>query len=513
MSPTETYTLDSPFTAVLNTLQKRLKDTGGYDDMINLGLGNPGTALAPELQDVLAERARGDKAKQAEGSPGFFGYTSPVSTKETKKVLADFVTNIRGTDYGFKQEGEQYDQIAVTPSGITRSIQDYLQLLYNKEKKLSVLVPTPAYAWYFSAIKNIGRSGPGDGGAGDIDVIKLDTRQHGWKLDATSLQRALSNEQPDTIILNYPNNPTGQDLNEEEWKQVADVLRTYIADNHDHFRIILDNAYKELSFDDHKGLLEVAPDLMSHTIEFNSMAKLHAYAGQDGPGFAVSKNTNDIAMLNEYNKPHLGLGEPREELLREAFSSDFLTKERIEQTRRIYRKNCRFVANYVNATLGKLGDNHPVVMRPDGGMFAYADFGKWLDKKIDNTEARRFRSILSNAMPEHTEYFNKAVFQNDKINDDKDLSFYLLLKAHVVTLPGQDFDEAPKDGMLRLALGDIGETTSYKGKKPKPKFLTPYLDEQDRGERPYHTLRKLKVAMDRSIDVLRGLEQGAFLAT
>jgi|GEM_PF-5559667 len=140
-------------------------------------------------------------------------------------------------------------------------------------------------------------------------------------------------------------------------------------------------------------------------------------------------------------------------------------------------------------------------------MFVFADFNHWLGKKIEPKESRALRNLLCETMPENSDYFNHEVFKNNRINDDKDLSLYLMLKAHIVTIPGQDFGASPEDGMLRIALGDIGDLTTYRKTTSTEQFANYLPNEPDLRNKPLNDLRKLKSGMDRVISTLRNLEQ------
>lgn len=299
------------------------------------------------------------------------------------------------------------------------------------------------------------------------------------------------------------------------------------------FRIILDNAYKDLAFDSSIGLFEVAPDLMPYGIELNSVAKFHGYAGRRGPGFAVSQNTHDIQSLKNIQSTALGIGDTAEKFLAEAFSNTIFNPEKSEDIIGMYRRRCRFVANYINEQLKPTeSTNHEIALSPQGGMFVFADFKPWLGKKIDPKEARKIRKTLGETMPANKKYFSHAVFKNNTINDDKDLSIYLMFKAKVVTIPGQDFGIDAKDGMIRLALGDIGKLTNYNfnytevinsqpqlksdpttyfdphRKKPEIEEFANYLPKEANFHlKPLDDLRKLKSAMNQIITCLKTLDK------
>jgi aspartate/methionine/tyrosine aminotransferase len=429
-----------------------------------------------------------------QNNQGRSDYGSSIGSLETRKVLGDFLTQIRKTPYHFDQE---YSQIALT-RGVTAGIQHYLtglKIRHAGKPDLRVLVPTPAYAWYKAAIEKV----PG------AVLDKIDTSGTGWKLDAKMLKQALA-AHPDTdaIILNYPCNPTGKTLSKPEWQALADVLEKH-AGEHPDFRVILDHGYYDLQFNEPVGLLSVASEkLKPHIIEFNSVAKFHAFAGIGGLGFAASENTGDIAMLRGQLNTGLGFND-FEPFLRKAFSPGYFSDERVEQARSFYRRRCKFVANYINEKLGAVGQNHDVALMPDGGIFVFADFSRWIGKSVP--KADELRTKLSKAAPkEYKAYLEQELFKEGRINDDKDLSFYLLSAAHIVTIPGKDFGTGPEQGMLRLALGDIGDLTSYKSRRAEDVDFNHYLPSEKRGK-PLDDLRKLQSAIDRAIRALGALKE------
>lgn len=164
----EEIKLSRPFTGVLNDLRIQLEKQKDYDGMINLGLGNPGTPVDKTLQNILIAGIQENN--------GMSPYGSGVGKPETFKALADFLKNIRKTPYDFDSN---YSQIAIT-GGITETIQKYLTVKSNQKSEsgskdnLKVLVPVPAYAFYFTAIKETPAT----------EAIKINTRDTEWVLNA-----------------------------------------------------------------------------------------------------------------------------------------------------------------------------------------------------------------------------------------------------------------------------------------------------------------------------------------
>jgi aspartate/methionine/tyrosine aminotransferase len=484
-------TRSRPFTALLNEMHIALKKQGNTPDLINLGLGNPGTI--PDT-DITSAAAPPKEERLV--------YGSPIGNLDTRKAMANFLTEVRHSPYVFD---DNVSQIALT-RGITDSIQQYLTALsYSNASvtksaivmpKLRVAVPTPAYAWYFDIIHN----NPA------LEVIKINTSQTDWKLDAVSLMQTLSQEPPpDVLLLNYPSNPTGTNLSEDQWRAVGFVLERHVK-QHPEFRILLDNAYADLQFSTPTSLLTHSPSLANHIVEFNSVAKYTGFSGREGPGFAVSQNIEDIEMLRKRLNPSLGLGDERQAVLVKAFDPNNFSPEKSEKIIGTYRRRCHFVANYINYRLRAAdGQNHQVALTPEGGMFVFADMKRWLGKKIAPREATKLKREAGVLIPDHREFFANELFKNNTINDDKDLSLYLALKAHVVTMPGQDFGIDGNEGMIRLALGDINQMTQYNA--PPAEFAS-YLPGEDLEGKPLDDLRKLKSGIDQMIATLKELEIG-----
>ena len=104
--------------------------------------------------------------------------------------------------------------------------------------------------------------------------VFIETRQHGYKLMASEVEKAIT---PKTraIIINTPNNPTGVVYDREELAKIA-----ALAIHHD-FWIIFDECYASLvrSGHKHEHILAIEPQLKNRAVLVNSFSKSHALTG------------------------------------------------------------------------------------------------------------------------------------------------------------------------------------------------------------------------------------------
>src|SRR5438034_60548 len=114
--------------------------------------------------------------------------------------------------------------------------------------RLSRIKPSPTIAMSDKArqLKAAGR-----------DVIGLSAGEHGFELQPTDLERAIT-KKTKWIILNSPSNPTGAAYTWADMKAITDVLV-----RHPQVHVLTDDMYEHLVYDDFKFCTpaEVEPKL------------------------------------------------------------------------------------------------------------------------------------------------------------------------------------------------------------------------------------------------------------
>lgn len=125
----------------------------------------------------------------------------------------------------------QADRVMVGPG--SKELMFILQLAYYGE----IILPTPCWVSYLPQAKIIGRR----------NSMIHRTWDDGWSLSAEQLYEALQythdEHRPRLLILNYPNNPTGDSYDTEELVELAEVARKFEV------IVLSDEIYGPLSFD------------------------------------------------------------------------------------------------------------------------------------------------------------------------------------------------------------------------------------------------------------------------
>lgn len=99
--------------------------------------------------------------------------------------------------------------------GIFSMLEQFYDIFKIKERNESVLLPTPSFGFYYTQLNERG-----------INVEFFETnKSNNWIIDCNKLDKKLSsNKQIKFLLLNYPNNPTGKVLLNEEIQELAEVL-------------------------------------------------------------------------------------------------------------------------------------------------------------------------------------------------------------------------------------------------------------------------------------------------
>jgi len=222
--------LPTSATLAVNELSNRLIADGRR--VFKLGLGqSPFPVPEPVVEELRANAHQKDylpvKGLEAlrESVAGYFGRTRQL--------------NIRA------------DDIIIGPG--TKELMFILQLVYYGD----LVIPTPSWVSYAPQAHIIGRH-----------VRWLPTRrENGWLLTPDQLENLCRQDpaRPRLLILNYPNNPTGNTYSPGQLKNLAQIARRY------HAIVLSDEIYGGLDFSgNHHSIARYYPD---GTIISNGLSK------------------------------------------------------------------------------------------------------------------------------------------------------------------------------------------------------------------------------------------------
>ncbi len=197
-----------------------LKKKYGAENVFDYSLGNPDIP-APEV----VKTAMTDLAGHAL-DPFAFGYMPNAGLPEVRAALAAKLGKEQGVEVG----GEK---VLVT-CGAAGGINVFFRAVLSAGDE--VLCPAPYFVEYGFYAENYG------------GILKSVPCKEDFTLDIAAMDAAIT---PKTraVIINSPNNPTGQIYSAEEINALAEVLRKHSAANGRVIYLISDEPYRFLNFD------------------------------------------------------------------------------------------------------------------------------------------------------------------------------------------------------------------------------------------------------------------------
>jgi alanine-synthesizing transaminase len=240
--------------AVVN--EQKAKDRAAGHDIIDLGMGNPDTPVAPHIVAKLRETL---------DNPRVHGYSMSKGIKGLRRAQVGYYQRRFGVDL-------DPDKEMIVTIGSKEGLANLLSAITGPGDV--VMVPNPSYPIhpYGSLI------------AGASVWHLPNSPSHNF---FDQLHRAIKHckPTPTALILNYPCNPTAEVVGLDFYEQVVDICRFH------GIWILSDLAYCEIYFNDvpPPSILQVkgAKDI---AIEFTSMSKTYSMAGWR-IGFAAGSPT------------------------------------------------------------------------------------------------------------------------------------------------------------------------------------------------------------------------------
>lgn len=210
-------------------------------DAIDLSIGDPDFKTPDAVIDASFE-----KTKQ-----GMTHYTEASGLPELRESIRDYYQD----RYGI---GLSVPQIRVTV-GASHAMFIALAALLNEGDE--VIVPEPCFSPYPEEVIV----------AGGTPVILNTKPEDGFKIKPTAVE-ALINEHTKAIIINTPNNPTGNVMSQEDAKELAEL-----AKKHDIF-IMADEVYSDylMPGNEFVPMVKYAPE---NVITLGSFSKSYAMTG------------------------------------------------------------------------------------------------------------------------------------------------------------------------------------------------------------------------------------------
>lgn len=212
------------------------------EDGVNLTIGEPDFPTPENVKQAGIQAIKNDKT----------GYSHNAGMFGVREKVAAFFEETYGCQYDPEKE------ILIT-NGASEALDSVLRTVLTEGDE--VILPAPIYSAYESLIQLNGGK-----------VVYLDTTDNDFKPDPTKLE-SLITEKTKAVILNYPSNPTGVTLSQED----ADAL-AFVLEKQEVF-VISDEIYSENTYQQKHNSFASYPGLRDKLFLVHGLSKSHAMTG------------------------------------------------------------------------------------------------------------------------------------------------------------------------------------------------------------------------------------------
>ncbi|MFN2242143.1 MAG: aminotransferase class I/II-fold pyridoxal phosphate-dependent enzyme [Anaerolineae bacterium] len=213
------------------------------DDVISLGIGEPDFATPPAIVSA------GIRSLEA----GETHYTSNSGIGPLRVALSDHLERLYGVRYDPETE------LLVTV-GVSEAL--YLALAATSDPGDEVIVPEPCFVSYNAEVIF----------AGGVPVNVCTSAQNDFQVLAPQIEEVITGRTK-TLLLGYPNNPTGAVMSRERLLEVA-----RLAQEHD-LLVISDEIYDRLVYGVEHTCFASLPGMRQRTILLGGFSKAYAMTG------------------------------------------------------------------------------------------------------------------------------------------------------------------------------------------------------------------------------------------
>ncbi|MCF8024362.1 MAG: pyridoxal phosphate-dependent aminotransferase [Desulfobacteraceae bacterium] len=197
----------------------RLKAIHGEDNVFDFSIGNPNL-------DPPAEFKQGLKQIAQNPDPGLHAYMPNPGYPHTRKAVADYLSAEHGADISGNE--------IIMTCGAAGGLNITLKAILNSGEE--VITPAPYFMEYFFYVDNHGGR-----------LVPVPARSD-FTMDVSAIEAAVT-EKTRAVLINSPNNPTGQVYPEENLRELADCISAKSGELGRCIYLISDEPYKKIVYD------------------------------------------------------------------------------------------------------------------------------------------------------------------------------------------------------------------------------------------------------------------------
>jgi aminotransferase len=235
------------------------------EDVISLGVGEPDFRTPWNICESSIYSIE----------QGVTSYTSNKGLQPLREALARHLAEHYHLNYNSD------DEILIT-SGVSEALDIAIRAIVDPGDE--VLIAQPSYVSYAPCVTL----------AGGIPVPVECTEHDRFKLNPDTLLEKIT-PKTKALMINFPNNPTGAVMKQEDLKAIADI----VTDND--LLLISDEVYSELTYEGTHVSTATVGDLWQRTITLNGFSKAYAMTGWRVGYLCAPKEICDAALkIHQY---------------------------------------------------------------------------------------------------------------------------------------------------------------------------------------------------------------------
>ncbi len=197
----------------------RLKAEHGPENVFDFSLGNPNVEPPQKLKEVLRDIIESH-------DPGAHGYMPNIGYPFVRKAVADFVSKDQGVSL-------TENEIVMT-CGAAGALNVTFKTILDPEDE--VITPIPYFVEYNFYVDNHG------------GVLKTVKTNPDFTLDLEAIKNAIT-PKTKAVLINSPNNPTGQIYSRDSLKELGKILREKGREFGKTIYLISDEPYRKIIYD------------------------------------------------------------------------------------------------------------------------------------------------------------------------------------------------------------------------------------------------------------------------
>ncbi|MCM1160814.1 MAG: pyridoxal phosphate-dependent aminotransferase [Roseburia sp.] len=321
-------------------------------DVVGFGAGEPDFNTPENICDSAISAIK----------EGFTKYTPASGTNELKEAICKKFREFNKIEYAPNQ--------IVISNGGKHSLSNIFDVILNPGDE--VIIPAPYWLSYPEMVKL------SDG----VPVTIAGERENGYKVTASQIQAAIT-AKTKALIINTPSNPTGMVYEEEELREIADVVVK------NDIYVVADEMYEYLIYGEekHVSIAALNEEIYKRTITCSGLSKSYAMTGWR---IGYTGSTAEIAKLMGSVQSH-ATSNPNSIAQKAALEALTGPQDTVAAMREEFNKR----RVYMYERVRKMPFVH--ILEPKGAFYVFIDVSKAVDKTYEGeaiNSAARLAEIL-----------------------------------------------------------------------------------------------------------------------